>query len=81
MAEFAIRPTPIPGCIEIEIPRSSDRRGSFVKAFQSDAFAKAGVALRVDEVFHSTSRRGVLRGLHFQVPPAPLVKLVWCVAG
>ncbi len=33
------------------------------------------------ESFYSTSRRGVLRGMHFQTPPHSHAKLVYCIRG
>lgn len=81
MAEISTRDTIVPGCLEIETPCSSDQRGSFAKPFSWTAFSDAGFELTVSEIFHSTSRRGVVRGLHFQLPPRDLMKLVWCVRG
>lgn len=74
-------PSGIPGCAEVRVPHHPDERGFLTKFFQASAWRAAGADLRVDEVFVSRSRRGVLRGLHFQVPPHPVVKVVWCAEG
>jgi dTDP-4-dehydrorhamnose 3,5-epimerase len=58
-----------------------DVRGTLVKTFLGSAFADAGLPTRFPEQFFSQSRRGVVRGLHFQAPPAPQGKLVYCVSG
>lgn len=58
-----------------------DERGSFVKVFNTAAFAAHADGFTVAESFFSTSAHGVLRGMHFQVPPAAQRKLVYCAAG
>ena len=59
----------------------ADARGSFVKTFHAPLFADNGLRTDWREEFYSVSRRGVIRGLHFQTPPAQHAKLVTCVAG
>ena len=64
----------------------ADERGFFQESWNQRSFAEA---LEVDPeavpVFHqdnhSRSSRGVLRGLHYQLPPEPQAKLVRCVRG
>ncbi len=76
-----LHPTPIPGCWRI-VPRLiRDERGSFVKTFHRDLSAKHGLVTEFAEEFYSWSRRGVLRGLHFQLPPAQHTKVVTCLVG
>jgi len=58
-----------------------DARGSFVKTFHAPAFQEAGLPFEPQEEFFSTSAKNVLRGMHFQLPPAAHAKLVYCVAG
>lgn len=63
-----------------------DARGFFLESWNEQAFA---AALEVDgqpvpgfvQDNHSRSARGVLRGLHYQLPPHPQGKLVRCVLG
>lgn len=80
-AGFSLRPTALPGCVELTLPRSEDTRGSFLKLFHRDAFAAMGLEPGVAEVFCTTSHRHVIRGLHFQVPPHAHAKLVVCLDG
>jgi dTDP-4-dehydrorhamnose 3,5-epimerase len=61
--------------------RQEDERGSFVKVFHRDTFTALGLVTDFPEEYYSLSRRGVIRGLHFQVPPAQHVKLVFCTQG
>ncbi len=75
------RQTTIPGCYEI-IPRIlRDERGVFVKVFQEEVFKEHGLTTDWREEYYSVSRRRVLRGLHFQLPPHDHDKLVYCTAG
>jgi dTDP-4-dehydrorhamnose 3,5-epimerase len=74
-------PTTVTGCFEVRLDPSSDLRGSFLKIFQASSFADLGLDLEVRELFVSRSRVGVVRGLHFQRPPADVAKLVCCLDG
>lgn len=69
--------TAIPGLVHTPLPRWADARGDLVKVFQASALGAAPGR----EVFLSTSVRGVVRGLHFQVPPHDHAKTVVCLAG
>ena len=70
--------TAIPGCFEIRSPVFRDDRGTFSKVFHRDRFAQWGLATEFAEEYYSVSRQGVLRGMHFQLPPHEHVKLVYC---
>lgn len=71
----------IPGCFEIQPRIIDDERGRFVKIFHQDAFSELGLEGGFAEEYYSRSRRGVIRGMHFQIPPMDHVKLVYCVQG
>jgi dTDP-4-dehydrorhamnose 3,5-epimerase len=58
-----------------------DDRGTFVKTYHKPEFSDLGVDYEVNEEFYSTSRKDVLRGMHFQTPPDDAVKLVYCISG
>lgn len=59
----------------------SDARGSFVKTYHEELFREMGLGFTPREEFFSVSARNVLRGMHFQLPPAAHAKLVYCAAG
>ena len=80
MAEFKVTKLPLPGLLLIEPQVFGDKRGYFKESFRAEAFANAGIPPFVQEN-ESFSRRGVLRGLHFQAPPNDQGKLVRCVFG
>jgi len=73
--------TIIPGCFEVEYVSRDDARGSFVKTFHSTAFYELGLEADFLESYFSLSHRNVLRGMHFQLPPADGAKLVYCMQG
>lgn len=69
------------GTFLIEPPIFIDERGDFVKTFHAETFSSLGMAFTPRESFYSTSRCGVLRGMHFQTPPHAHAKLVYCIRG
>lgn len=71
----------LPGCLELEAPAAHDARGSFLKSFAAASFAAAGLAPAWAETYVTQSRRGVVRGMHCQLPPHDHDKLVTCLAG
>lgn len=73
--------TELEGCYELQPIVHKDSRGSFVKTFHWDEFKALGLPTEFKEEYHSVSSKGVLRGLHFQLPPADHEKLVYCVEG
>lgn len=76
-----LRETKLDGCFEIYPAIHEDGRGLFVKTFHAPSFSGFGLETHFAEDYYSYSRKGVLRGLHFQVPPADHCKLVYCVCG
>ena len=74
-------PTSLPGCLRVRSRVLDDDRGSFLKLFNDPAFADAGLCGDWKEVYTSSSRRGVIRGMHFQLPPDDHHKLVFCLDG
>lgn len=74
-------PTELPGLNVIRPKIFQDARGTFVKTFHRDVFRQLGLDFEPREEFFSTSAKGVLRGMHFQLPPAAHAKLVYCIAG
>ncbi|WBS02779.1 dTDP-4-dehydrorhamnose 3,5-epimerase [Pseudoduganella sp. SL102] len=74
-------PTSIHGCYELSPGVFRDQRGSFVKVFHEELFQARGLASHFAEDYYTLSRRGVLRGLHFQTPPHDHAKLVYCPHG
>ncbi|RJT14893.1 dTDP-4-dehydrorhamnose 3,5-epimerase [Rahnella inusitata] len=74
--------TEIPDVLILEPKVFGDDRGFFFESFNQKVFEDA-VGYKVDFIQdnHSKSTEGVLRGLHFQLPPFAQAKLVRCVVG
>lgn len=76
------RPTDLPDVLILEPRVFEDDRGFFFESYNARAFAEAtGLDPRFVQDNHSRSLRGVLRGLHYQVPPHAQGKLVRAVSG
>ena len=77
-----ITPTAIPDVRIIEPLRISDHRGFFSEVFSERALADAGITPRFVQDNHAFSAApGVLRGLHYQLPPHAQAKLVRVTRG
>lgn len=60
--------TDLPGCVVVEPQVFGDERGHFFESFNLDKLARHGIEPRFVQGNVSRSRRGVLRGLHYQWP-------------
>ena len=74
-------PTSIAGLVVVEPQVFQDDRGFFYESFNADKFAALGLPTSFAQDNHSYSVKGVLRGLHFQLPPKAMGKLVRCTRG
>lgn len=76
-AKLKVWRLPLPGLLLLEPARFGDHRGFFSEAWHRDSFRRAGIDAEFVQDNHSLSREvGVVRGLHFQVPPSAQGKLV-----
>jgi dTDP-4-dehydrorhamnose 3,5-epimerase len=69
------------GAKVIKLPSAEDARGLFVKTFHETSLAKQGIKFTVRESYFSVSRKDVIRGMHFQLPPWQHCKIVFCPQG
>jgi dTDP-4-dehydrorhamnose 3,5-epimerase len=77
-----VTPTAIEGVLIFEPKVFGDERGFFMESFNQKAFDEAvGHHVEFVQDNHSRSRKGVLRGLHYQVPPHAQGKLVRVTQG
>lgn len=72
------RPTTLSGPLLIEPVVHGDERGFFQETYRRNVFEQLGIAEDFVQDNHSRSRRGVLRGMHFQ---PGMAKLVRCARG
>lgn len=74
--------TSLPGVFEIRIEPHCDGRGFFARAWCEEEFAAHGLNPRLVQCNISfNSRKGTLRGMHFQIAPHAEAKLVRCTRG
>lgn len=76
-----ITETRIPKCYEIVPTILEDKRGRFVKTLHQDIYESHQLIIHFAEEYYSVSKKNVLRGLHFQVPPQDCTKIVYCLEG
>jgi dTDP-4-dehydrorhamnose 3,5-epimerase len=74
------RPTDLPGVVLVELAAFRDPRGQFAETYQRDRYRAAGITAEFVQDNASSSRRGVLRGLHYRVG-RPEGKLVHVTRG
>jgi dTDP-4-dehydrorhamnose 3,5-epimerase len=77
-----IKPLKLQGTFEITLKKFGDSRGYFMETFSQKVFAENGVkADWVQENQSFSEQKGIVRGLHFQVPPMAQAKLLRVVQG
>ena len=82
LEEFALQliPTPLKDVVILEPKVFGDERGFFLEAYNEATFRALGLPTRFVQDNHSGSRKGVLRGLHYQLKQ-PQGKLVRALRG
>lgn len=73
--------TDIPGLLVFEPTVFEDSRGYFFESFNENIFKEQGIELRWVQDNQSSSQYGVIRGLHYQLPPFAQSKLVRVLRG
>jgi dTDP-4-dehydrorhamnose 3,5-epimerase len=73
--------TDIPGLFVFEPNVFEDSRGYFFESFNEKKFKEAGIDFRWVQDNQSSSANGVIRGLHYQLPPFAQSKLVRVLKG
>ena len=77
-----IRTLDLPGLALLRPRQFADSRGSFTETYNEKAFHAAGITARfVQDNQSFSAKRGTIRGLHFQLPPAAQAKLVRVLHG
>ncbi len=78
---FTIKETSLPGVLLVTPKIFGDERGFFMETYKASDFLNAGLPGIFTQDNHSRSVKGVLRGLHYQLPPFAQAKLVRCLRG
>lgn len=80
MGNFTFNETKIKGVYIIDVKTYGDERGYFMETYKESDFAAAGLDYKFVQDNQSSSKKGVLRGLHFQ-KTHPQTKLVRVLSG
>jgi dTDP-4-dehydrorhamnose 3,5-epimerase len=82
MKRLHITDLPLSGLKRVERQRLDDPRGYFSRLFCARELAECGWHKPIAQInFSHTAQRGVVRGLHYQLPPHAEIKLVQCLRG
>jgi dTDP-4-dehydrorhamnose 3,5-epimerase len=74
--------TKLKGAFVIELERREDNRGFFARSFCQQEFETHGLKSVIAQCgIAANLKRGTIRGMHFQFPPAAETKLVRCIRG
>lgn len=73
---------PLSKAYVIEVEPFLDERGLFARIFCQEEFGQIGFHKQIVQINHSiTRKKGAIRGMHFQRPPACETKLIRCIQG
>ncbi|MCB9828386.1 MAG: dTDP-4-dehydrorhamnose 3,5-epimerase [Planctomycetes bacterium] len=78
---ISFEPQALAGVVLVRAHAVEDVRGHFLEAYKRSAFEAAGITAPFVQENLSRSARGVLRGIHYQLPPHAQGKLVQVMAG
>jgi dTDP-4-dehydrorhamnose 3,5-epimerase len=73
--------TEFPGLLVFEPVVFKDERGYFLETYNEQTWEKQGISIRFVQDNQSFSRRGVIRGLHYQLEPYQQAKLIRVLSG
>ena len=74
--------TKIKGVYVIELETKNDERGFFARTFSEKELKKHKIDFRIRDVNRSfSSKKGTIRGMHFQIKPKAEGKIIFCLRG
>lgn len=76
-----IESTPLKNVQLIKPDPHRDSRGEFVEVYREHLFKESGVVVNFVQDNISRSKKGTIRGLHYQLPPSSQIKLVMVACG
>lgn len=78
---FEFEKLELDGVVLVKPKAFGDNRGFFMESYKKSEFEQNGIDCEFVQDNHSKSTKGVLRGLHYQLPPKAQAKLLRCVKG
>ena len=79
--KLGVEKLPLDGALIINPTESNDERGVFFKLFTEELLKENGISPHFCEQYISISKKGVVRGLHYQAGKSSQAKLVQCIKG
>ena len=73
--------TKLPGVFAIDLEKREDARGYFARAWCAKEFADHKLPSFVQTNMSLCRQKGIIRGLHYQLPPHGEAKYMRCIAG
>jgi len=74
--------TPLGGAYLIDLEKKGDDRGFFARFFCVNEYEKLNLDSKIVQINNSLSaQKGILRGMHYQLPPKAETKIVRCIRG
>jgi dTDP-4-dehydrorhamnose 3,5-epimerase/CDP-3, 6-dideoxy-D-glycero-D-glycero-4-hexulose-5-epimerase len=71
----------LPNTWLIRPDKFEDLRGTFVKSLTKTMLDSLDCQFSLHEEYYSVSKKDVIRGMHFQIPPHDHIKIIYCLAG
>ena len=81
MSGIVCSTTSIEGLFLLSTSIFVDQRGSFKKVLSKDNFDALSLESNFVELYYSISKKDVIRGMHFQLPPMDHIKMVYTING
>ena len=78
---FEFKRLEIEDVVLVEPKAFGDERGFFMESYKKSDFVANGIDIEFNQDNHSSSTKGVLRGLHYQLAPKGQAKLIRCIDG
>ncbi len=77
-----IESTKIEGVYKLSSAAYQDKRGAFTRLFCQDSLREAIGKRKISQInFSKTNKTGIIRGMHYQLPPFSELKIVRCLTG
>ncbi len=81
MSKINVITEPLPGLLLLQPKVYEDGRGYFFESFNANDFKEIGIKVKFVQDNQAKSKYGVIRGLHYQMPPFAQSKLVRVIKG
>lgn len=79
---LTLKPTKLNDAFEINFGVFEDNRGSLATPFETDTLKHIGIEFKINQInWTKNTKKGTIRGLHYQLDQASQAKIVYCIKG